>query len=144
MPMNGFNIGRDISLDVAGQDGQIVSFNLVTGFEKKQVTEKVAINGLDGVTRYLEIPEGWEGTIDVTRADRRLDDFVASLEDKYFAGQNVLGQSITETIQEPDGSISQWRYEGVMFRLSDAGKWKGKGDVQMRLDWCASRRRKVV
>ncbi len=144
MPMNGFSIGRDVSLDIAGQDGRIVSFNLITTFDAKQLTGKVTIYGLDGIIRFLEIPEGWDGTIGITRGDRALDDFIASLEEKYFAGENVVGQQITETINEPNGGISQWRYEGVMFKLDDSGSWKGNGDVQQKLSWCASRKRRVV
>lgn len=144
MPMNNFSIGRDVSLDIVGQNGQIVSFNLITTFDAKQVTEKVTIRGLDGTVRYLEIPEGWDGTIGITRGDRALDNFIASLEALYYAGGNVLGQAITETIEEPDGSLSQWRYEGVMFKLDDAGSWKGNGDVAQKLSWCASRKRQVV
>lgn len=144
MPMNNFSLGRDVSLDIAASNGQIVSFNLVTSFDKKQMTNKIKIKGIDGVTRYLEVPDGWEGSIDVTRGDRRLDDYVDQLEADYYAGKNVQAQSITETISEPDGAISQWRYEGVMFRLDDGGKFEGDKEVKQKLSWCASRRRKVI
>lgn len=144
MPMNNFSIGRDVTLDIAGQDGKIVSFNLITQFDAKQLTGKVTIHGMDGSVRFLEIPEGWDGTISVTRGDRSLDDFIATLEENYYAGKNVLGSSITETINEPNGGISQWRYEGVMFKLDDAGSWKGNGDVAQKLSWCAGRKRRVV
>lgn len=144
MPMNNFSLGRDVSLDIAASNGQIVSFNLVTSFDKKQMTNKIKIKGIDGVTRYLEVPDGWEGSIDVTRGDRRLDDYVDQLEADYYAGKNVQAQSITETISEPDGTISQWRYEGVMFRLDDGGKFEGDKEVKQKLSWCASRRRKVI
>src|ERR1035437_4676709 len=140
--MNGYNTGRDVTLDLVGQNGQIVSFNLITSFDAKQVTDKITIRGMDGTTRYLELPEGWDGSISITRADRALDDFTESLESAYFAGNDVMGSAITETIQEPSGGLSQWRYENVMFKFDDAGSWKGNADVQMKLSWCASRRRK--
>src|ERR1035437_5523188 len=143
MPMNGFSVGRDVTLDIVGPHGTIVSLNLITDFDAKQSTEKQTIKGLDGLTRYLEIPEGWDGTITITRADRALDDFIASLEETYFAGQNVPSSFITETIQEPNGGISQWRYEGVMFKLDDAGSWK-TSDVTQKMSWVAGRKRRVV
>jgi hypothetical protein len=144
MPMNGFNIGRDVTLDIVGQDGKIVALNLITTFDAKQMTDKVTIRGLDGHTRFLEIPDGWDGTIGITRGDRVLDDFIASLEENYYAGKDVIGSAITETIREVGGGISQWRYEGIMFKLDDAGAWKGNGDVQQKLSWVASRKRRIV
>jgi len=62
------------------------------------VTDKVTVRGMDGTTRYLELPEGWDGTISITRADRALDDFIESMEVAYFAGKDVMGSAITETI----------------------------------------------
>lgn len=144
MPMNGFNVGRDVSLDVIGRNGQIASFNLITAFDAKQLTDKVSIRGIDGVVRFLELPGGWDGSFAIARADRVLDDFIADLEDAYYSGANVKASFITETITEPNGSISQWRYEGVMFKLDDAGSWKGNADVQMKLSWVASRKRKLI
>jgi hypothetical protein len=51
--------------------------------------------------------------------------------------------AITETITEVDGSISQWRYEGVMFAMPEHGNWKGDAKVSQRLEWCASFRKLV-
>jgi len=31
-----------------------------------------------------------------------------------------------------------------MFKLDDAGSWKGNADVKMKLSWVCSRRRKVI
>lgn len=144
MPMNGFTVGRDVSLDIFGSLGNVERFNLITNFDSKQNTSRITIKGIDGVNRYLELPEGWEGTLAITRADARVDNYFAQLEANYYAGSNISAAAITETIQEPGGGISQFRYEGVMMKLDDAGSFQGDAEVKQRISWCAARRRKVV
>jgi len=143
VPMNGFSVGRDITLNIIGYDGAIHSFGLSTHFDARMMTNKVAIKGLDGIIRYLEIPDGWDGTFTYVKQDDQIDAYFANLEAAYYAGTNVPASSITETIANPDGSTSQYRFTGVMMKFDDAGAWAGDRDVTMKISWCASRRIKV-
>lgn len=144
MPMNGFNVGRDVKVDVVGNTGALVSFNKVTMFDSKQVTQSIKIVGLDGVVNDLELPHGWTGGIEVERMDAAVDDYIASLESAYYNGVNIQGGRITETITEVNGGQSQYRYDGVMFKLDDAGSKKGDASIKQKLSWVAARRIKVV
>jgi hypothetical protein len=142
MPVNGLNVGRDIALDVFTQSG-VVRFNVTTGFDSKQMTTRHVVKGLDGVNRYLEIPEGWDGSITIEKADDVLDSYIAQLEANYYAGIGIQPSQITQTITNPDGSISVYRFTGVAFKLDDAGSWTGDKTVTQKLSWCASKRIKV-
>lgn len=144
MPMNGYSVGRDVSIDIFGQVNGVVTPKEVTMFEKKQRTNRVEIKRIDGIVDFLELPQGWEGSIEVERADNTLDDYFATLEANYYSGKNIVTATISETIQEPNGSISQYRYERVMFKYSDAGQAKNDASIKLKLDWVASKRRKVV
>lgn len=143
--MNGFSTGRDIKIDIVDPNSFAViqSFSLLTTFDSKQMTNQIKIKGLDGIVRYLEIPDGWEGTLDYDRQGDQLDAYVASLETGYFAGLNTNSAQLTETITNPDQSVSIYRFTGVVFKLSSSGAWKGDGQVSQKLDWCASLRLKV-
>lgn len=142
MPVGGFSVGRDIALDVFTPQG-VVRFNTVTGFDSKQQTASSVVKGLDGENRPLEIPEGWDGSITIERADSQLDDFIAQLESNYYAGLGISPSQITETVTNPDGSLSVYRFTKVMFKLDDAGSWAGDKAVQQKLSWKASKRIKV-
>lgn len=142
MPVGGYSVGRDIALDVFTPAG-VVRFNTVTGFDSKQKTNGSVVKGLDGENRPLEIPEGWDGTITIERADSQLDDFIAGVESGYYAGLGILHSQITETISNPDGSVSVYRFTKVMFKLDDAGSWAGDKAVTQKLSWQASKRIKV-
>src|SRR5260370_7738022 len=123
MPMYGFAVGRDLTLNVIGFDGAIHSFGLQTNFDAKMITNKVRIKGLDGIIRYLEIPDGWDGTFSYTKQDDLIDAYFANLEASYYAGQNVPASSITETIQNPDASPSQYRFTAAITPYHDASIW---------------------
>ena len=73
-----------------------------------------------------------------------LDRYIAQQEATYYAGGNELPSSIDETITEPDGSISQYRYTGVMIQLTDAGDKAGDKTINQSLSFAASRRLEVL
>ena len=144
MPVNSFNVGRDIAFAIYDNNQQaIVSFSIVTGFERKQEMKEIKVDGLDGVVRYAFLPNGWKGSIEIDRANNSVDRFFATMEALYYSGANVLGGTIQETITEADGTITQFRYERVAFHLSEAGNWKGDAAVKMKIEIAASFRKLV-
>ena len=145
MPVNGFSVGRDVSLDIYDNNSRsILKIGTVTDFDAKQRATRIEVKRIDGTVAFLELPQGWEGSIGLERSDRNLDDFIANLEANYYTGQGILAATITETITEPDGTLTQYRFEGCVFKLDDAGSWKGDATVKMKLTWAASKRKKVV
>ena len=142
MPVNGFSIGRDCSLTVNTPNG-VKRFSLITGFGSKPSISDAKVKGLDGIVRHVIFHDGWQGQFDLERQDDELDEYWAQLESDYYAGIAQGAATITETITEVDGSISQFRYDGVVFKLEDAGEWKGDSTVKQKLSFQATRRIKV-
>jgi hypothetical protein len=143
MPVNGFSVGRDVVLDIVGPTG-VLTFPLITGFTSKPDVMEHKVKGLDGLVRPVIFHDGWTGTFDIERQDNTLDDYWAQLEANYFTGINSPSLTITETITEVAGNVTQYRYEGVQLKLSDAGDWKGDSTVKQRVDFLCARRRKVL
>lgn len=145
MPVNDFNVGRDITFDIFDPNtGGIIEFKTITGFERKQETSEVKVKGIDGIVRYGYLPDGWSFSLELARAGTEIDDYFTQLENLYYGGKNVLSGQITETVTEIDGNISQYVYERVVMHLSDAGAVKGDAEVKMKIEGKASRRRKIV
>lgn len=143
MPMNNFTLGKDYSLTVVTTRGPL-TINLLTSFTAKQLTNEIRVKGLDGVMRPLSIPDGWEGSFDMERQDGVVDAYFADLESAYYNGENILSSYITETVTEPNGGLSQFRFTGVMLRLEDAGAKAGDATVKQRIGWMASRSLKTI
>lgn len=144
MPMNNYSIGLDVSVDIIGSFGSVQRFANVTHFDSKQETKQIKIVGINGRIDLLEIPNGWNGSIEIDRRNQVLDQYIALFEENYYNGVNILSASITQTIKEADGSRTQFSYTGVMFKMSDAGAWKGDEIVKQKLDWVAGRRRLII
>jgi hypothetical protein len=80
----------------------------------------------------------------VERQDSTLDDFWAQFEANYYAGISEQGMTLTETITEPSGAVSQYRYVEVLLKLEDAGSWEGDKTVKQKASFVAARRLKVA
>lgn len=144
MPINNQSVGKDVSICLNTSKGTLnIPAAAITKFDATPDTSQEARKGLDGVTRYAVFPNGWKGSLEIDRMNNAVDDFWRQYEEDYYAGINLLPGTINETIQEADGSINQYRYEGVMFDLKDAGSREADKVIKMKLDFYASRRKKA-
>lgn len=147
MPVNtGFgtlNIGKDVSLDITLPDNSILRVNITTSFTSKQNTKELDSKGLDGINRLVSLPDTWSGDFSIDRSTSRLDDYFAAVEAGYYVNGTLNAVRITQTITEGDGTITQYRYDGVALSYADAGNWSGDAYVKQKLNWRASKRIKV-
>jgi hypothetical protein len=142
MPINSFSIGRDTQLVVIGPAGR-VDLTHVTGFEAKQKTHQIRVDKLDGTQIAAELPRGWDGTFEIERGSSAADDFIAAAEASYYASGQVPFGTLYQYVTEVDGSTSTYQYDSVVFRLSNAGQWKGDASVKQKLEFFAARRQRV-
>jgi hypothetical protein len=139
MPFNTFSVGNDCQLVVMGPFGR-VDLAFVTGFEAQQVTQSVRVDRLDGVQLGAELPRGWNGTFSLDRGSPAADDFIAAIEQAYFAGQSIAAGTLYQYVNEPDGSTSTYQFSGVVFKLASAGIYRGDAPVAQKLEFFASSR----
>jgi len=120
-----------------------VDFEHVTGFEARQLTMSVRVDRLDGVQLGAELPKGWTGSFYLDRGSSAVDDFIAQIEAAYIAGQTITGGTLYQYLNEPDGSTSTYQFNGVVFKLTSSGVYKGDAPVAQKLDFYASSRTSV-
>jgi hypothetical protein len=46
-------------------------------------------------------------------------------------------------ITEVDSSVSTYQFDGVVFKLASAGAWKGDASVKQKLEFYATRKRRI-
>jgi hypothetical protein len=142
MSLTMFSIGRDTQLVVIGPTGRI-DLTHVTSFDSRQITRSVRVDRLDGTHMGTELPKGWEGSFELDRGSSVVDDFIAAAEQQYFNGNSVQPSTMYQYVTETDGSVSTYQYDNVIFRLSNAGSWKGDNSVKQKLEFFAVRRRRI-
>lgn len=143
MPLNSQSVGKDIGFTFSLPTGNL-TLNGVTDYDIKPMTTELKHKGINGITRYGYMPDGWSISVKLERRDPNLDRYFAQLEAAYFAGVNVQPGTVTETISETDGTISQYQYTGVVLKYDDAGNWKGDAYIATSITAMASRRIQVV
>jgi hypothetical protein len=139
---NTFSVGRDCQLVVMGPFGR-VDLTHVTGFDSRQLTTAVRIDRIDGVQLGAELPKGWDGSFELERGSSAADDFIARLEASYYAGGPIVPGTLYQYVQETDGSTSTYQYSGAVFKLSQAGSWRGDASVKQKLDFFAATRTRL-
>ncbi len=142
MTSNSFSVGRDCQLVVMGPFGR-VDLTYVTAFESRQITAPVRIDRIDGVQMAAELPKGWDGYFELERGSSAADDFIAVMEVAFLAGSAVPSGTLYQYVAETDGSTSTYQYDGVVFKLAQAGAWRGDQSVTQKLEFFASTRRRV-
>ena len=142
MPLNSFSTGRDVTLTIVTASGPL-NMNLITGFHSSPDMNEIKVKGIDGITRHARFFDGWRGGFDVERSDSTVDDYFAQLEANFYAGINETAATITETIAEPNGAVTQYRYLNVLLKLDDAGGWMGDQTVKQKLSFVAAQRKKI-
>lgn len=142
MGLTAFSIGRDTQLVVMGPNGR-VDLNHVTGFESRQLTSPVRVSRLDGTQLGVELPKGWEGSFEIERGTSALDDFISDLEQDFYSGGVPQPGTMYQYITETDSSVSTYQFDGVVFKLSSAGTWKGDSSVKQKMEFYATRKRRI-
>jgi hypothetical protein len=140
--LTNFSVGRDTQLVVLGPAGRI-DLTHVTGFEARQLTHSLRVDRLDGTQMAAELPKGWEGAFEIERGDSAVDDFIASAEQQFYNGNMVPSGTMYQYVSETDGSTSTYLFDGVTFKLTSAGQWKGDSGVKQKLEFFATRRRRI-
>jgi hypothetical protein len=120
-----------------------VDLTYVTGFESRQVTQSIRLDRLDGVPMGAELPKGWEGSFEVERGTSAVDDFFSVAEFAFFNGGSLPAGTVYQYVAEVDGSVSTYQYSGVVFKLANAGTWRGDAPVKQKLEFFATQRARV-
>ena len=142
--INSFNVGRDTNVTIVTPAG-VLALGLVTTFHASQEKAMLKAIGMDGKVRHRNNYHGWAGSIGVNRQDSVVDDYFAKLEaDFYATGATEATSSITQTVTELNGAVSQYRYTGVLFMYDDAGTWAGDAEVKLSISFVAETRVKVA
>ncbi|PHK92919.1 hypothetical protein CR162_21350 [Pseudoroseomonas rhizosphaerae] len=138
--MQPFDLGRQCRAVLVGPDGAVIQLETVTGFDARQVVQKVRTNPLNGPPQEQQIPSGWEGSFEMSRQGRAADDLFSGMEARFWAGTPIPYCTLFQYVTERDGSISAYRYSNVSISLADAGSYRATEAVTQRIEFFASQK----
>lgn len=129
----GQSYGRDIRLDFNMADGSVLTLPDITDYDIKPSNKTDSFVLINGRPIHNVIPAGGSGSVSLKRVNSAIEDFQAAFEANYYAGAAQLKGTLTETIVNPDGTVSQYQCQGVSLTIEDMGSWKGETAVTQSL-----------
>jgi len=143
MPANGLSTGIDSKLSFVDING-VQRFLIIESINAKEDATTGKVIAMDGTVRHPKFHEGWSGSFMLQRSDNSMDNYIALQEASYYQGADQVPMTITQTITEVDGSISQYQYTNVVINLDDSGTWTGTDIVKQSVSFMASRKLELV
>jgi len=143
MAINNLSLGPDITLNIHSPTGEVVIPTVVSFMcePTPEVRKSVAINGN---VLFAPIPLGYTGSLETDRTSPAIEEFWTNYEKQYYAGVNLQPSTITVTIREANGSITQWIATGVMFDAQSFGTWSGTDFVKQTLKFNAAKYQQIL
>lgn len=143
MPLDGLTSGIDHKITFVDING-VEQYSLLESFTSKEDATVSKEIQMDGNVRHPKFHVGWSGSFVLQRNSPFADSYFAAQEASYYLGADQLNLTITETIQENDGSVSQWQYAGVVLVYEDAGNYSGTEIVKQRVSFMCARKFQLV
>ena len=143
MPLDGLTSGIDHKLVFTDVNG-VENFQLIESFTSKEDATVDKLIQMDGNVRHPKFHVGWSGSFVLERNGAFTDAYFAAQEAAYYQGIDQQDITILETIQENDGTVSQWQYQRVVLTLEDAGNFSGTEIVKQNISFMAARKIQLV
>lgn len=141
--LDGLTSGQSTKIVFTSPDG-VQKFAILESFTAKPDSPTLKEIAIDGTTRHPHLPQGWSGTCVFQRGNHFLDDYIAAQETNYYLGGDQINLTITQSISELDGSVTQWQFTGVVPTLEDGGNYSGTEIVKQTMSFMGARRFKLA
>lgn len=135
MAAAGYSVGRDLTMVVVNQvTGAAVKWATLCKADFRQMTKQLEWKPLNGNIAFADLPGGWEVNLELDRSDGSVQDYFVLDENNYLSGGTTTTFYLQETITNPDGSVSQYRYINGAMKLSNAGSFAMDDKVSLKVD----------
>lgn len=134
MPINGYSTGKDLIVTLSDNNQGLITTTRAKQVTWKQNAKIQTTQPMDGFTRHLQIPGGWDVTMDYERTDNSLDTYIINVENKYLnTGASAPLITMQFSIAEQSGAISTYVFTGGQFTYEDAGTWKSDDYITQKV-----------
>lgn len=139
MPVNGMNVGTDYTYGYYDPStGLLVDLGPVQDVKVKPITAAIKSDPINGLSVQGYTYHGYEIEITADRAGPAYEDMASNQQSAFNLGGIIRPGYITETVQNPDGSVSKKRFNGVVMTVTDLGDKSREKKVTQSLKGFAS------
>lgn len=139
MPLNGLTSGIDSKITFIDITG-VLRFAILESFTAKEDATTGKEIAIDGSVRHPKFHQGWSGSFVLERGSNFMDAYIATQETNYNLGLDQIPVTITQTITETDGTVSQYQYINCVVTLENSGNYSGTEIAKQNCTFMASRK----
>lgn len=141
--ITGFNVGTDTRLAIQDQYGDVFTDSMLGHLmsfdsESEDTDLKITPITTGGVPIYQTIWNGMTGSLTFTRCNGAFQSMFMTLMSSYFNSGLISQFSMSQSVQNRDGSIDEYLFSGVQFSKPKFGSFKSVKEVDMRMNFKAS------
>lgn len=144
MPVNKMNVGVDYAFGYFdGTQGALVDLGDVQMIRLTALKHDIKSMPYNAVPRYGYVPDGFKMDFTITRTSAVLENLMVLFETNFQAGAIMQPGYLSETINNPDNTLSKYQYTNFVVFLTDHGDISREKVVTLRLEGYASQKTRL-
>jgi hypothetical protein len=140
MALAGLTSGIDNKVSFIDPVNGVLLFTYVESFMSEEDATIDKLVQMNGVVSHPKFHQGWRGSFVTQRNNPVLDRYFALQEAGYYQSVGQFPVTITQTITENTGVITQLQFTDGVLKLDDAGDYTGTSIVKQRVSFMAFRK----
>lgn len=145
MPVNGMNVGKDYSFGLYDANtGEVIDFGDIQNVKITAIYHDIKSAPYNDVPKYGHIPDGYKGSMTITRTRAALEELQLKLNEKFNNGEVMKPGYLNETVVNTDGSVSRFQYTGVDFKIEEIADVSREKIVPQTMTFMASNKVQIA
>ena len=145
MPVNGMNTGVDYAFGYYDANtGQIVDLGDVQNVKISRGKHDLKSTPYNAPPYFGYVEDGFHITFTITRTGAALEDFSLNQSAQFDAGGIIKAGYLSQSVNNPDGSVSRYQYTKFVFFMNDPGDVAREKQVTITCEGAASKKVRIA
>ena len=145
VPVNNMNTGVDYTFGYYDANtGAIVDLGDVQNVKVSRGKHQLKSTPYNAPPRFGFVEDGYAINFTITRTGAALEDFSLQQAANFDAGSVIKAGYLSQSVVNPDGTISRYQFTGFVFFMSDPGDVAREKQVTISCEGAASKKVKIA
>ena len=145
MPVNAMNTGVDYTFGYYDANtGQVVDLGDVQNVKITRNKHQLKSTPYNAPPRFGYVEDGFNINFTITRTGAALEDFSLNQAAAFDAGSVIKAGYLSQSVNNPDGSVSRYQFTGFVFFMDDPGDVAREKQVTITCEGAASKKVKIA
>ena len=145
MPVNQMNTGVDYSFGYYDANtSSMIDLGDVQNVKIKRNNHTLKSTPYNAPPRFGFVEDGYHISFTITRTGAALEDFSLNQAAAFDAGSVIKAGYLSQSVNNPDGSVSRYQFTGFVFFMDDPGDVAREKAVTITCEGAASKKVRIA